>query len=89
MGQAAFAVARIAGTSTRMPGPIVVAIVRPFRYWPFAPLGRARLTASTSAARFATSASASKLDRPNAVWTMPALSTLNSTRPPLTSLTAR
>ena len=36
--------------STRMPGPIVLATVRPRRYCPFAPDGRARFTASTSAA---------------------------------------
>ena len=72
-----------------MPGPIVVAIVRPLRYWPLAPAGLARLIASIRAARLATSASASKLERPNAVWMIPALSTLNSTRPPLTSRTAR
>ena len=38
-GQAAAAAARRAGTSTRMPGPIVVAIVRLLRYWPLAPAG--------------------------------------------------
>ena len=62
-GQAA-AAARTAGMSTRMPGPIVLAMVRVLRYWPFAPAGFARFTASTSAARLATSCSASKLPLP-------------------------
>ena len=35
-------------------GPMVRAIVSRFRYWPFAPAGLARLTASTSAGRFST-----------------------------------
>ena len=43
---AAAATARTCGRSTRMPGPIVLAIVRPLRYWPLAPDGRARFTAS-------------------------------------------
>src|SRR5215207_2608771 len=72
-----------------MPGPIVLAIDSDRRYWPFTPLGLARLTASTSAARLSTSAAASKLLLPNATWMIAALSTLNSTRPPLTSRTAR
>ena len=41
--------------STRMPGPIVVAIVSVRRYWPLAPAGFARLIASTRLARFSAS----------------------------------
>ena len=64
-------------------------MVRPLRYWPLAPVGLARLIASTSAARLSTSASGSKLLLPTGAWTMAVLSTWNSTRPPLTSRTAR
>src|SRR5439155_22759033 len=46
------AAARTAGTSTRIPGPIVLAIVSPLRYCPFAPDGLARFTASSSVVRF-------------------------------------
>jgi hypothetical protein len=65
-----------------MPGPMVLAMVRVRRYWPFAPEGFARFTASTSAARLSTSACGSKLLLPTATWMIAALSTLNSTRPP-------
>ncbi len=37
------------------PGPMVGAMVRVRRYWPLAPLGRARLIASRRVARFSTS----------------------------------
>ena len=55
LGRQAAARDRIPGTSTRMPGPMLVATVRLLKYWPLAALGRARLTASTSVARFSTS----------------------------------
>ena len=84
-GAQAAAAARTAGTSTRMPGPMVLAMVSERRYWPLAPAGLARLTASTRAARLSTIAVASKLLLPTGTWMMAALSTLNSTRPPLTS----
>ena len=47
-----------------MPGPIVDATVRLLKYWPLAALGRARLIASTSAARFSSSCCGSKLALP-------------------------
>ena len=67
-------------------GPWWHATVRLLKYWPLAALGRARLTASISAARLSSSCSGSKLALPNGTWMIPPLSTLNSTRPPLTSL---
>ena len=73
--------------STRMPGPIVLAIVRVLRYWPLAPAGLARLTASTRAARLS-----SRSLRPRSCSCRPgrgrsrSCRRWNSTRPPLTSL---
>ena len=69
--------------STRTPGPIVVAMVSVRRYWPLAPAGFARLTASTRLARFSTSWACSKLALPTGTWMIAPLSTLNSTRPAL------
>ena len=60
MAQAA-AAARVPGTSTRMPGPMLLVIVSVLRYWPFEPAGFARLIASTNVARFSRIAWASKL----------------------------
>ena len=69
-----------------MPGPIVVAIVSVFRYWPFAP-GRLRPVDRVDQGGEVGDERIRLEARPTErVWTMPALSTLNSTRPPLTSL---
>src|SRR5215470_17492626 len=76
-------------TSTGTEGPIVVVRYSVFRYWPLAADGLLRTRASTSDARFCSSAAGSKEALPIATWMIPALSVRNSTRPPLTSRTAR
>ena len=76
--------------STRMPGPMVLAIVRDLRYWPLAP-GRLRPVDRVHEGRQVGDelAAPRSCPCPTATWMMPALSTLNSTRPALTSLIAR
>src|SRR5581483_7090021 len=76
-------------TSTGTPGPIVVETVMLRRYCPFAPDGLAFTSASRTACAFAISRSPGNDFLPTGTWTLPALSTLNSTLPALTSRTAR
>src|SRR2546430_1115533 len=67
---------------------MVALMATPSRSRPFALAGRARPTASITAFPFSTSAFSSNENRPTGTATLPFLSSLNSTRPALTSRTA-
>src|SRR5262249_12087495 len=75
--------------STWMPGPIVDDTVMDRRYCPFEAAGFARTIASSRAVALATSCSLENDFLPTGTWTLPALSTRNSTLPAFTSRTAR
>src|SRR5258708_5258350 len=77
--------ARADGMSRRMLGDIVEDRTTLLIYVPFAPDGRARTTASTTDVIFASRDSSLKESFPAGICRRAVLSTLNSTRPALTS----
>src|SRR5947209_426283 len=81
--------ARVGCRSRPTPGPMVEARLTVRMYWPLAPDGLARTTASTRALTFCSSWSSEKLTFPTGAWMTPVRSTRNSTRPPLISRMAR
>src|SRR5258706_9028229 len=74
-----------AATSRRTLGDIVDDNTTLFIYVPFAPLGRARTTASITDVIFDIKASSLKDNFPAGICNRAVLSTLNSTRPAFTS----
>src|SRR5579884_3671543 len=76
-------------TSRRTPGDMVDERTTLLTYAPFAPLGRARTTASMIEAIFDINASSLKESLPAGICKRAVLSTRNSTRPALTSRTVR
>src|SRR6266567_3372906 len=84
----AAAIASASARSMVMPGPMVEVSVIFLTYLPLAAAGLAFTTASITAWAFSASFALSNWILPMGQWTMPALSTRNSTLPALTSLMA-